>query len=803
MNEPKTYRTSDVNVQKRTHADTTLNKSNPEKALESLRERYPDSANFVRKSMEAISKKDLDYDSLKIFAQRLQYQMQEKSISHVDVAACLGVSRQVLEKALPEAWEEYDENSVHKSIDLRYLEAVSILLDVSPIYLIGWTENPNWYYDNERPLPEKAWNDKELETHLKTYCQKEWLTEDDCIQILSDRRRGNDKIDFVNNKIHIVIRQTLGFLHFCAYEKCQWSGQFTKDKAGNNQTIRYIEQPVMLFGSPETDKYIYELVKHVNEKNWELFYMILSIGTKPKKVVDSIAAELMEDADIRLFVNSKIERLQQGRNKWVSRKIIERLGRKRKKPKAKRLPRNELKARELPEESYTPYGGAQRMFPKDRFVSINERDLLYYLRYIIEPMIVWHLPDEIAPVTCLQFFSYIMKNNYISQKAIKTIRNSKTFAIRKRTTFGVGVEYDEVTKAITVGKAKLSKPDAKCLWHKYYYQSMRFLNAIDDLVKEDYAQIQIKGINKTGASAISGGSFVSVTTDEDTQNTVEMIDVDLSCFTLSAVRSMLNTIEANPLVFSTFSPGEIRKCRNIMEKQPGENDYFLTDIVSRFLETCEQLSQNKLKLYVLSSMSEVSDQLIELQNKNLQDVQPQKEETRKKKGNTQEVAKQKGKKKKEKERLSRARSIIEEEYQQYIQYMRLEMVASYVPTEDDPVEIKKDLLVALLLEVRGLSEWKTMKAYIAEFGIGGDEMEVLYANRLRLGPGPKGREAYCQLRVLALQHLIHGEPKTATVKVEDRKKKDGRCRLGEERWKVSILSPELPYYLSGENEFEF
>ena len=81
MNEPKTYRTSDVNVQKRTHADTTLNKSNPEKALESLRERYPDSANFVRKSMEAISKKDLDYDSLKIFAQRLQYQMQEKSIS--------------------------------------------------------------------------------------------------------------------------------------------------------------------------------------------------------------------------------------------------------------------------------------------------------------------------------------------------------------------------------------------------------------------------------------------------------------------------------------------------------------------------------------------------------------------------------------------------------------------------------------------------------------------------------------------------------------------------------------------------
>ena len=164
------------------------------------------------------------------------------------------------------------------------------------------------------------------------------------------------------------------------------------------------------------------------------------------------------------------------------------------------------------------------------------------------------------------------------------------------------------------------------------------------------------------------------------------------------------------------------------------------------------------------------------------------------------MAKKKGKKKKEKERLSRARSILEKECHQY---MRLEMVASYVPTEDDPVEIKKDLLVALLLEVRGLSEWKTMKAYISEFGIGGDEMEVLYANRLRLGPGPKGREAYCQLRVLALQHLIHGEPKTATVKVEDRKKKDGRCSLGEERWKVSILSPELPYYLSGENEFEF
>ena len=64
------------------------------------------------------------------------------------------------------------------------------------------------------------------------------------------------------------------------------------------------------------------------------------------------------------------------------------------------------------------------------------------------------------------------------------------------------------------------------------------------------------------------------------------------------------------------------------------------------------------------------------------------------------------------------------------------MVASYVPTEGDPVEIKKDLLVALLLEVRGLSEWKTMKAYISEFGIGGAEMEVLYASRLRLGPGP-------------------------------------------------------------------
>ena len=103
----------------------------------------------------------------------------------------------------------------------------------------------------------------------------------------------------------------------------------------------------MLFGSPETDKYIYELVKHVNEKNWELFYMILSIGTKPKKVVDSIAAELMEDADIRLFVNSKIERLQQGRNKWVSKKIIERLGRKRKKPKAKRLPRKSRRCTRL------------------------------------------------------------------------------------------------------------------------------------------------------------------------------------------------------------------------------------------------------------------------------------------------------------------------------------------------------------------------------------------------------------------------------------------------------------------------
>jgi hypothetical protein len=776
-NQMKNSKTYDTFVQEYTDTDSIPNKTRRETALEYLRNFYPDNVQMIQETIKAIPEEALDIDCVRTFSQRLKYQMQKKSMTHVVLASNIGVSRQALEKYLPEDGEVYNEDTMNKTMDSRLLEAVSLLLEVSPLYLIGLVENPYVFLAKEDLCYHWFGDANAFARYLEICYQEGWVTREECEQILNNNGREDGLENFENDKVRIAIAYDGSSYSLNFYEKCCCPVRFEKDLTANNKTIKFLRLARKVQILESIDEYERELVKHVNERNWELFYMILSIGTKPKEAVDAIITELLKEDDIKKFVGRKIARSRKAGKELGFERSFERDKNLHKRPKVRKL--SGMKVNGFSQKLDIPYWKERTVFHSDRFVFTNKDVFEAYMRYVLETLMIWCLPEDLDSISICRFFIYIMENDNISHRVTELIRNCKAFKVRKRAGFCVKVGTDKKTRAIHIEKAKMAKNPREPFSGMSYSTGRSFFNEVEESGKSDNAQMRLRGENKeksltnTIIPTMINATHRHITFKniclEVSRPKTEYID--LRCFTMGAVRSMLNTIEANPIVFSTFSMEEIRQCRERIEGLSGERlkkDDTLIDMVKRFLETKEMMQSMDLKIGYFASMFEVSEQLIELRNKNLENLflqMKQPREFRKRKRSTQGLSKQKSQKVKEKERLDRAYSLLQE-YKE--SYKWLAEIAACVPTEDDPVEIEKIVLAALLLEGYPCNAWESMKAYLSDFGISEEEMEILYANRLHLGPYSVEN---CSFRILALQHLIDEDTTPALFRIEHKIKK--------------------------------
>ena len=422
-------------------------KKNKEYAKNRLRAMYPDNAGLVRDSIEMITKKVLaDPQVVDAFAKHLQEQMDINELSANDVGWCFGVSDKQIDK-LKQSYSKTRKESCNacKKVDPVYLECASLLFDVSPFYLIGWTDDPSLYFAKTKKSTYSLGAHGALEWFLDYYMKYNLITADEKEQCLKET-------DVENDKIIIRVRQRDNDdPEMLVEEKPQ---KFGADLCSDAESCFLKTKPFFWrsCASFESDPGINscrELIFRLYFNNPELLCAIMAIGGKTKGHIEKFLQQLLEDSVIEDCLKKQGVLCSHKDN--ISRKVTL-----------------------VSEEKWSD-------FENKYFASRTKRVLLRNMYHILVPMFLW-CPGEEQPLdNYLEVFISIAGDEVVAKRAMEIIHESGILSTRKKPRSFFSVNWDHQNQMIHI-----TRDISREMYRKQYRdQRSRFGQSIISSAQDD------------------------------------------------------------------------------------------------------------------------------------------------------------------------------------------------------------------------------------------------------------------------------------------------------------------------------
>ena len=128
-----------------------MNKIDREDYLKILKKRHPDTFDLYKKLVDSIDDEVFDYNAVGIFGERLREERKDQNLTYAVLARELNLDRshiyylEARNKKVDKS--NKDKKYVRISAYKYYLLIVSVVLDISPLYMIGLTDDRSYGCD--------------------------------------------------------------------------------------------------------------------------------------------------------------------------------------------------------------------------------------------------------------------------------------------------------------------------------------------------------------------------------------------------------------------------------------------------------------------------------------------------------------------------------------------------------------------------------------------------------------------------------------------------------------------------------
>ena len=120
--------------------------------LKKLEENYPDNFHIYKKQVDSIEDEVFDYHSVGIFGKRLKEERKDQDLTYAALARELNLDRSHIYYLEARNYKVDKANKDKKYVRISayryYLFIVSVVLDISPLYMIGLTDDRSYMGEN-------------------------------------------------------------------------------------------------------------------------------------------------------------------------------------------------------------------------------------------------------------------------------------------------------------------------------------------------------------------------------------------------------------------------------------------------------------------------------------------------------------------------------------------------------------------------------------------------------------------------------------------------------------------------------